>query len=64
MMDTDYFTKVKDNRMGLTIGRTAYNTAVIDTTNKVALDIMNDPCQGPPLFSTPGARVIFHFILF
>jgi hypothetical protein len=43
MMDNDYFHKVKDNKMGLTIDRNAYNTAVIDNTNKVALDLMNDP---------------------
>ena len=43
IMDQDYFTKVKDNQMGLTMGRSAYNTALIENTNKVALDIMGDP---------------------
>jgi hypothetical protein len=58
IMDNDYFTKVKENKMGITIDRNAYNTSMIENTNRVALDIMNDPTLSTSDALTKATKVL------
>ena len=43
MYDTEFATQVKENQTGAVVDRTAFNTAIIENTNHVALDLMSDP---------------------
>jgi hypothetical protein len=43
MYDSEFATQIKGNGTGVVVGRTEFNTAIIENTNRVAREIMGDP---------------------